>query len=155
MGLKILLFSLFLLASPAQATPPHLLDLSPLVEGLWIMPDLFIEKGKPRFINVRVLPAEDSTQALLEIKLDLPEGHSPDRVSYRLLRNGEEWLAEDYIERTGDNFTLYLPDLGKDERVEVAIGWENAPLAWCKVQALLTTDQREKTSHWQGWALRK
>jgi hypothetical protein len=152
---KILLIAVLLAVSPASFADEHsLLDLRAAIEGLWIQPSQFQQTGKLRFIRFMVLPAEYSASAMLEISLKLPEGHSPDAVAYRLVRNGKEWTAENYAYRNGENYALYLPDLQKDERVEFSLGWEGAALAQYDVVAALTTDQRQKTTHWRGWLLR-
>ena len=78
---------------------------------------------------------------MLEINLKLPEGRSPDQAAMRLVRDGKDWIAENYAYQSGDMVTLYLPDLHKNERVEFSIGWENAAFAHYDVVALLTTDQ--------------
>jgi len=153
--MKVLFCALLLLAVPTYAgTPTPLVDLRAAIEGLWVQPSQFQQTGKPRFIRFVVLPAEYSASAILQISLTLPEGHSPDAVAYRLVRDGKEWTAENYAYRNGEHYTLYLPDLQKDERVEFSLGWENAALAQYEVTALLTTDQRQKTAHWRGWLLR-
>jgi len=119
------LFCALLLAAPAYAgTLAPLVDLRAAIEGLWVQPSQFQQTGKPRFIRFVVLPAEYSASAMLEISLTLPEGHSPDAVAYRLTRDGKEWTAENYAYRNGEHYTVYLPDLQKDERVEFSLGWE-------------------------------
>jgi len=152
------LFCALLLAAPASAdTLASLLELRDLHdpnEGLYIEPSQHNTDGAPRSIRFVVLPAEYSASAMLEISITLPEGDSPDAVAYRLVRDGKEWTAENYAYRNGENYTLYLPDLQKNERVEFSLGWEGAALAKYEVAALLTTDQRQKTAHWRGWLLR-
>lgn len=102
-----------------------------------------------------VLSSEVSASGKLDIDFILPSGEPvPTATAFKLVRDEQELLAENYVTRSGDKFTLDIPDLKKGERIEFAIGFENFNMSVLEVTALLTTDhQADKMAHWRGWSL--
>lgn len=153
--LNIALFSLVLLTAPTYSdTRRPLVDLKSAIEGLWIQPSQYTVHGEPRFIRFVVIPYEDSSYGSLKINFILPKNHASYTPTYILKRGDTEYIAETFVDREHDFYTVELSNLKKNERVEFSIGWQGASPAHYKVSALLITDKRSKSAHWISWLLR-
>jgi len=147
--MKKTLCALLLITAQASAdTPAPLLDLATAAKGLWIGTSQ--PKGEPPFLNVAMVSREYTGSATLELDLELPDGQSPSDVVY--LFDGKP--IGDFVYRYGDRFTVYLPPMNAHGIHTFSIGLPDAPLAYSRATALLSTDQGEKSTSWVGWMLR-
>ena len=129
-------------------------DLQKAQRQFWITPQKPYTPEQPYFLHFIVLPSEYSGSARLEIEFELPDGHFPHDVDYRLISSRADWPIKDHVHQFGNRFDIYLPPLEPRRKTEFRIGWIGAPFEESKAYARLTTDGGQSTHSYVGWRLR-
>ncbi|HHJ16660.1 MAG TPA: hypothetical protein ENJ80_08190 [Gammaproteobacteria bacterium] len=141
---------LYFMAFPLQAAtyyrePDGLL---PFTTRLKILPQYKTRHSPPWFMRFEIIHTDYSSTASLRIAFSHSEKEHQGLIGYRLMRDGMELFAENYIQRTGSTITLDLPALKADEKIIFLVGWENEHIFYKKINALLTTEQGTKLRSW-------
>ena len=113
-----------------------------------ILPQYKTRPAPPWYMRFEVIHTDYSSTASLRITFSHSDKEHQGSIGYRLVRDGMELFAENYVQRTGGTITLDLPALKADEKIIFLVGWENEHIFYKKINALLTTEQGTKLRSW-------
>lgn len=118
---------------------------------LYVHPSIITAQGKPRELDIRVLPVDPLGDAALLVRFDGPPRDRQWPVSYRLKRNGVALDAKAHIRESKDGLRVALPDVMKGETVLLSVGWYGGEFEQYRVSLDLTTERGHESAEWIGY----
>lgn len=116
-----------------------------------VVPDGKYINTKERYINFQIRAEKYLSDSTLKIKLETYKGRKPGQYSFKLTRDKETFIAENYIQQNGLEFELDIPDFKHHEEIILSIGWEGArPDYWRADISLNSPENSEKRFKWKG-----
>jgi hypothetical protein len=118
---------------------------------LLVHPAIITAQGKPRDLDIRILPVDALGESVLSVHFDGPPRDSRWPMSYRLQRS-DVWLdAAALVKESKDGLLVALPDLRKGETVPLAVGWYGGEFEHYRVRHDLTTERGPQSAEWLGY----
>lgn len=118
---------------------------------LYVHPSIITAQGKPRELDIRVLPVDPLGDVALRVRFDGPPRDRQWPVRYRLKRN-DVWLdAKAHITVSKDGLRLALPAVMKGETVLLSVGWYGGAFEQYRVSLDLTTERGKESAEWIGY----
>lgn len=118
---------------------------------LYVHPSIITPQGKPRELDIRVLPVDPLGDLALQVRFDGPPRDRQWPVSYRLKRNGVTLDAKAHVTETKDGLRVALPDVMKGETVLLSVGWYGGEFERYRVRLDLTTALGKESAEWIGY----
>lgn len=151
---KLLVFILCFTASHVSAQALVLpTPKTPLERGstIVISPARLTQYVAVQYLDVHVTAERYLGDSILVIDLKTPQTIDENTLSFKLKRNGYDFVAENYLEVVNGKYNLNIPDFKADEKLIFSVGFFRARTFHMKVKATLISPEvpvRHKT--WKG-----
>ena len=151
---KILVLIICLAASHVSAqalviTPP----LSPLERGstIVISPKRHTQYVAVQYLDVHVTAEKYLGDSILVIDVKTPQTIDENTLSFKLKRNGYDFIAENYLEIINGRYNFNIPDIKEGEKLIFSVGFYRARTFQMRAKAtFISPEAPVRHKIWKG-----